>query len=283
MAVAVLNTLARSVCLLITGAFLACGADQYPATGVVEDVSASEGQVVIAHEDIPGLMPAMTMSFDVPDRELAERLAPGQVIDFTVEFDGHAYRVVEARVTGEVVPEDGWTRLGANWVRTDPAPDFALLDQDGERVSLSDLAGKTVLLDFIFTECPGPCPILTAKHVAVQKKIPAALAADIEFVSISLDPRNDTPEAMKRYAAKHGADLRHWSFLTGPVEEVEPVVVSYGIGTARSEDGDIEHVVGTFLLAEDGRIAQRFLGLEHSSDEILAEILKLAAPDAKRD
>ena len=68
------------------------------ARGVVEDVQPETGQIVIAHEDIPGLMPAMTMNFDVADPKLLETLAHGDAIDFEVEFTGKAYVVTKASV-----------------------------------------------------------------------------------------------------------------------------------------------------------------------------------------
>ena len=65
----------------------------YPASGIVREVLLADGQVVIEHDEIAGLMPAMTMSFDVPDRALLATLAPGQTIDFT-------RRAHRARATG---------------------------------------------------------------------------------------------------------------------------------------------------------------------------------------
>ena len=100
----------RALLVLAACALLACGgAERYPARGVVEDVNREYGQVLIDHEDIEGLMPAMTMSFDVADAALLERLERGQAIDFVVEFDGRSYRVVQAtlREQGENLGEEG--------------------------------------------------------------------------------------------------------------------------------------------------------------------------------
>ncbi|MCX5739855.1 MAG: copper-binding protein, partial [Proteobacteria bacterium] len=71
------------------------------------------GQVLIAHEDIEGLMPAMTMNFDVPDKALLARLEHGQAIDFEVEFTGKAYRVTDATVRESGVATSGGGQLGA--------------------------------------------------------------------------------------------------------------------------------------------------------------------------
>ncbi len=257
---------------------LACdgGAQRFEAEGVVEDVRVSEGQVLIAHEDIPGLMPAMTMSFDVPDRALVESLEPGHVIDFVLEFDGRSYRVVEATVRAQVEPREGYAQFGNKLLRAEPAPAFALTDQDGRPLSLADLRGRAVLLDFIFTQCPGPCPILTGLHVDVQKAVPQDARSRVHFVSVSLDPANDDPPALRAYASDRGADLSNWSFLTGEVPVIDAVLADYQIGKSRGPDGEIDHVVATFLIDGEGRIVRRYLGLEHTPEELVRDLLAAA-------
>jgi protein SCO1/2 len=98
----------------------------------------------------------------------------------------------------------------------------------------------------------------------------------VRFVSISLDPENDTPEALAKYARERGADLEGWSFLTGPKADVEEVVRRYGVGTLRAADGTIDHLVATFLVDGNGKIARRWLGLDHTLDEMRAEIARVA-------
>ena len=73
-------------------------------------------------------------------------------------------------------------------------------------------------------------------------------------------------------AEAHGADLTSWSFLTGAPDAVRPVVASYGVGSVPGEEGQIDHIVATFLIDAGGRVAHRYLGLEHGADEILADL-----------
>jgi protein SCO1/2 len=258
---------------------LACGPSSqfYEGHGLIEEVQAETGQVVIAHEDIPDFMPAMTMNFDVVDAELLGRLAAGQIVDFTIEFDGRSYRVVDATVTGEAAEKDGWIRMGGGLVRTDPAPDFALTDQAGGPFARADLDGKAVLMDFIYTNCPGPCPILSRNLVTVQKSLAPELQERVWFVSVTLDPETDTPEVLRAYAKKHGMDLSNWSLLTGDTPNVDEVVKSYGVGSVRAADGvTIDHRVATFLIDPKGRIARRYLGLQHSPERMAADLSDLA-------
>lgn len=248
----------------------------YSGAGVVEEVKPELGQVVISHSDIEGLMEAMTMNFAVPDAALLAELAPGQKIEFEVRFTGHSYDVVSAKVVGSVELGEGWARLGDTLVRADPAPAFSLVDQGGQALALSDLAGRALLLDFIFTRCSGPCPILTSTHLAAQRALEPALKARTRFLSITLDPAYDTPEVLAAHARARGVDLAHWSFLTGAPEDVAQVVRSFGVGNTRAADGELNHSVVTFLIDQQGMIVKRYVGQDHAADEIVRDLSDLA-------
>jgi len=264
--------------LCVAGFFLGCGADEvYRGHGVIEQVLVDEGQVVVAHDDLPGLMPAMTMNFAIYDTELLAGLSAGDVVDFDLTASRGQFYITNATVVGKATPSMGWVVLGEQAFRSEPAPAFRLIDQNGAPLALSDLACRGVLLDFIFTRCPGPCPILTSTHVRAQRLLSEELREQTRFVSISIDPLRDTPEDMARYGAARGADLEHWSFLTGPQADVDAVVAAYGIGTTRAANGEIEHVVASFLIDPQGRIVKRYLGLDHDPGEIAADLEAVVA------
>jgi len=247
------------------------GMRRHEAHGVVRDVDPGLGQVVIEHEDIPGLMPAMTMNFDVEDPALLERLEAGQTIHFEVVFDGDAYRVTDAEVleAGQAGSGGVLSRLAA---QRDPAPEFALVDQAGEPLRLQDLRGQAVVLDFIFTRCTGPCPVLTGIQVDLQRALPPALRERTRFVSITLDPEHDGPEELAAYARARGADLQDWSFLTGEPGMVDEVVRAYGVGVVKRPGMELQHLVVTFVLDPEGRIAERLVGLDPSLEERVAAV-----------
>jgi protein SCO1/2 len=261
---------------------LACrrGPELFDGVGVVEDVRPDLRQVVIDHEDIPGLMPAMTMNFDVADPTLLAGLEAGEHVHFRLSFDGRVYRVVSLERVGEAGAGEagsaGSAGLDAVAAEAEPAPDFELVDQDGRPRSLASLRGKVVLLDFVWANCPGPCPILTGTHVRAQKILPAEARERVWFASVTLDPERDTPEALRQYALKRGADLASWSFLTGPAAQVEDVVRRYGVGSARLPNGEIQHVVVTFLIDAEGRVAKRYFGLEHHADDLARDLAEAA-------
>ena len=88
---------------------------------------------------------------------------------------GRSYEVASFEVVGEAPFEDGWRRLGDALVRTNPVPAFDLIDQSGRRVTNENFADRVTLVDFVYTECPGPCPIQTSSLVALQRAIPAEI------------------------------------------------------------------------------------------------------------
>jgi protein SCO1/2 len=248
----------------------------YGGHGVVREIDLAGGQAVIAHDEIPGLMSAMTMSFDVPDSALLAKLSPGQHIDFELEVTERSYRIVGARTAGARAGAARSPSLASALVESDPAPGFVLTDQAGRTVTLAGLRGQVLVVDFIFTRCTGPCPIMTARNVELQRSLAAELRERVRFVSISLDPAHDTPEVLEAYANARGVDLSTWSFLTGAEADVADVVRRWGVGTLRAADGNIDHALATFLVDGRGRIAKRWLGVEQPASQMRDEIARLA-------
>jgi protein SCO1/2 len=260
---------------VVVAVALACGVastESYRATGVVRSVDPAARQIRIAHDEIAGFMPAMTMSFDVASAELLAGVEPGARVAFSLERSASTLRITALEVTeGEAAAAVS----GVSAQQPPPpelAPGFRLTDQDGRELALADLRGNAVLLDFVFTRCPGPCPILTTSHVALQRMLPPAVAARTRLVSVSLDPSWDTPERLREYGAARGARFENWSFLTGDPDVVQELLSAYGVGTVRQPDGTLDHVVATFLIDPDGRIVERYLGLEHDPRAILADL-----------
>lgn len=92
-------------------------------------------------------------------------------------------------------------------------PPFALTERSGKTITNNDLAGKIWVADFIYTTCPGPCPLVTANMARLQ----ASVAGDpeIQLVTFTVDPQNDTPPVLAQYADRFKADRDRWWFLTG--------------------------------------------------------------------
>lgn len=107
--------------------------------------------------------------------------------------------------------------------------DTVLVDQDGREVRFyTDLIrGKIVVMDFIFTRCVGPCPILSGTFAKLQARLGDRLGKDVFLLSFSVDPDYDTPERLKEYAGRFRA-RPGWTFLTGSRQNVEVVLRKLG-------------------------------------------------------
>ena len=92
-------------------------------------------------------------------------------------------------------------------------PAFQLTNQNGQPFGSAQLAGKIWIADFIYTTCPGPCPMISSRMSELQKPLGKS---DVRLVSFSVDPEKDTPEVLRSYAERLQAEPGRWDFLTGP-------------------------------------------------------------------
>jgi protein SCO1/2 len=92
-------------------------------------------------------------------------------------------------------------------------PPFALTERSGRLITNHDLAGKIWVADFVYTTCPGPCPLVTAGMAKVQDAV--AHDPQVQLVTFTVDPQTDTPPVLAKYADQFGADPYRWWFLTG--------------------------------------------------------------------
>lgn len=99
-----------------------------------------------------------------------------------------------------------------------PSLEFALTNQFGIRVNSTDLEGYVAVVDVIFSRCPGQCHRLTQQMRVLQKSVEAG--SGVRFISLTADPGYDTPEVLRRYGERYGAEGASWLFLTGSKDEV---------------------------------------------------------------
>lgn len=155
----------------------------------------------------------------------------------------------------------------------DTVPDSAWLDQDGQAFRLSDLKGKAVAVTFIFTRCPLPdyCPRLSARFMEAQR----ALAGERSWhlLSLSFDPRHDTPAVLKAYAEAQGAALPRWTFATGEGGSVLAWGARFGL-TVSVKDGLLDHNLRTVVIDADGRVQHVFEGNEWTAEQLVWEMRK---------
>ena len=259
----------------------------YPLTGEVISVDPARNVLVVRHDEIPGLMPAMTMEFIVskgdaamakPGQHIRAQLVPADKGDWHLQQIWPADAAAESAVTTQAnaLRQDTLTRgKGAYREIGEKIPDFALYDQTGAVVQSTRFTGKQIMLNFIFTRCPvaNMCPASTMKMMAAQKQARDAGVKDLELVSITLDPAYDTPGVLKEYAATRGIDTSNFSFLTGPENAIKDLLVQFGV-IAEFEGDLLKHTLTTLLINEKGQIAHRVDGSSWDPAEFVAKMKK---------
>jgi protein SCO1 len=107
------------------------------------------------------------------------------------------------------------------------------------------LSGKVVLVNFIFTQCGGACPLITAKLVQVKNELGAAFGREVRFVSVSVDPERDSPAELARFARKMDAVHPEWLFITGEKAELDRVARKLGVSTDDLESHSTAVIIGS--------------------------------------
>ncbi len=152
-------------------------------------------------------------------------------------------------------------------------PAFALTNQDGLATGRDDLAGEVWVANFIFTRCPTVCPTFTAKMAELMRRA-AAAGVDLRAVSFSVDPEYDTPERLRTYGLRFGADFAAWSFLTGELAAVREVALK-GFKMSMGRDGpdpsSIFHGTHFVLVDTQGKIRGYY---DVEAEEGLARLLR---------
>lgn len=137
---------------------------------------------------------------------------------------------------------------------------LSLVDQDGRAFSLQRLRGRTLVMNFIFTHCAASCPMQLRALTGVQRALPEDLSRRVQFVSVTMDPERDTPSVLKQYAARMGARLPNWSFVTGHPAEITWLHQHFGAQVKRANGDQFDHRVAVYLLDADGAFAQNYVG-----------------------
>jgi protein SCO1/2 len=138
------------------------------------------------------------------------------------------------------------------------APDFVLRDTSGKPVKLSDYRGRAVLLAFIFTTCPGVCPLISKQmeYLQTQLKSDGLFGSRAVMLSVTIDPETDTAPVLAAYARQYGADPAGWRFLRESEEKTKPILDAYNEWTRKLPKGDVDHPARVYLVDPKGNIRE---------------------------
>jgi cytochrome oxidase Cu insertion factor (SCO1/SenC/PrrC family) len=160
-----------------------------------------------------------------------------------------------------------------------PAPAFTLVDQQGRPFGSADFAGRAVVLSFIYTHCTDTCPLLTATMAEVQDRLRAdgLLGSTVQLVSVTVDPRRDTPGALAEYAARFRADPDAWRFLSGEPEAIYAVLAGFKLNSvevARAFEGAdvIPHSNRLVVVDPEGEVRAALPGEQVTPEEIVQTV-----------
>jgi protein SCO1/2 len=134
------------------------------------------------------------------------------------------------------------------------APKFDLVNQDAQPFGSEQLTGKIWIADFIFTTCPGPCPIISTRMSELQRPLEKS---DVHLVSFTVDPEKDTPEVLRAYADKLRKEPLRWDFLTGSRDAIHSLSrdgFKLGLSDGAEEDGGPVHTTRFVLVDRHGTI-----------------------------
>lgn len=141
--------------------------------------------------------------------------------------------------------------LGRPALASSVAADFALRDQSGRIVRLSAERGHVVLVTFLYTHCPDVCPLIAGNLNAALRSL-GPLRRDVRVLAISVDPRGDTPRAVRTYVREHRL-VPEFRYLTGSQQLLRPVWQSYNVLAAAQRPELVDHSAVTLLVDPGGR------------------------------
>ncbi len=260
-------------------------AQRYSAAGLVVNVDMPHQTLVVSCQTIPGYMDAMVMPFSVRDPKALMSLRPGMMVDFTLvpgqdSLDDENIRVRKF----ESAEQDPFTAhqlknlqaLVAPAASTtkalsvgDSVPDFKLVDQNRQPVTLRQFAGKVVAINFIYTRCALPqfCFRLANNFANLQKHFADRMGRDLVLLTVSFDPVHDQPELLADAAKSWKADARTWHFLTGPLPDVRQVCSRFGV-EAWTDEGLMTHSLHTVIIDRHGELAANLEGNQFTAQQL---------------
>ena len=256
---------------------------RFDLKGKVVAVEPDKHLVMLAHEEVKDFMPSMTMPFTVPSEADLQILAPEDEVTATLVVDGAQSwleNLVIRKQSSNAPAAPGIVEAAVG----DEVPNYSLVNQDGREIKLHDYHGKTLLLTFIFTRCPVPeyCTLMSSNFATVDKQLQQqpAVYDKTHLLSITIDPKYDTPQVLRSYGAAHteryqDETFTHWEFATGTEDQIKGVAQYFGLRYFQGSD-QIVHTLKTVIVGPDGKVAKVYSGNEWKPEEVTKEITRLA-------
>jgi protein SCO1 len=280
-----MNRRLAALLTLVLAAAACSNAKTYEMRGQILGVNRDKMEILVKHDDIPGLMPAMTMPWKVETVNMLDNIGPGDLITSEIVVDDNVGIVTKITKIGTAKPELP-APAGAPGVQYlmpgDVVPNQVFLDQNGGARDLTTIRGdRPIAITFIYTKCPIPtfCPAMDRQFAEAQALLKdKQLEGKAGLLSVSFDPKNDTPAVLAAHARKLNADPDVWTFVTGEREAIDRFASSMLLTLVRGEapnPDEIGHTLRTTVVDKSGRIAKSYSGADWTASELVAELERL--------
>jgi protein SCO1/2 len=262
------------------------GARKYHVRGIVVSADANTGAVTLDTDAIPGYMDAMTMPYTLAQPNIASELHPGDTITATLTATADADVLDEIVVVAQARPDYKPAVTYNDLEPGEAVPDFAFRNQSGHMVRLQQWRGKVVLLTFIYTRCPLPnfCVRMSRNFAEIDQSLQKdpGLYAKTHLLSVSFDPKYDTPAVLRSYGGAYTGKytketFAHWDFAAPTEKDLPRVLEFFDVGATPEKDRTITHSLSTVMIRPDGTVFKWYPGNEWTPEQVLADVKKLAA------
>lgn len=240
-------------------------AKHYDLKGEVLDKNPATHEVTVKHDDIPGFMPAMTMSYAVKDQNGFNQVQPGDVISAEViaANKGNDYWLEDIRITDESGRKTAKPATVHHLDIGEHVPDLPLVNQDGKTFHFSDFKGKALLVTFVYTRCPVPtfCPRLSGQFAKIQDDLAKTPDdyAKTHLLTITFDPKYDTAPVLRKYGLAYldndPSGFAHWDFAYANPNDLRKIADAFGL-EYYEEENQISHSMDIVLISPDGAVAK---------------------------
>jgi len=231
-------------------------------------------------------MAAMTMPFNVKDTTLLDLVQPEDSVAAVLKVSKTESWLSTLRVVNRAPTEMDDIEWTEDFKKSfflkpgDLVPDFSLVNEENRRIQLSDWQGKVVVLTFIYTRCPLPdfCILMSNHFSKIQKslKSDSTLNGRWHLLTISFDPKFDTPRRLKEYGKTYGADFSLWSFGTDSLDSIGLLCSRFQVAFWNDKGGLISHNLVTAVIDPSGRLYKLYTGNRWAPKEIVEDVRGLS-------
>ena len=254
-------------------------AQTYIVRGVIVSVDAEHGSVEMTNEDIPGVMEPMTMLYTLANPADAGALHSGDKIRAQLALNDAGGATLDEI---DILQQSQLNRKPAVQYHMpqpgDGVPDFALINQSGRKIHLQQYRGRVLLLTFIYTRCPlsNYCPLMSRNFAAIDKSLAAEpkLYVKTHLLSISFDPKYDTPAVLRSYGEAYTGrytqeKFQHWEFAAPETSDVAPLLEWFGVGVTPGPGKTLQHSLSTAVVGTDGKILAWYPTNDWTPEQVL--------------